>query len=137
MKMRKAMAAVMAGVTAFTMMPVTSWAGDEQITLKVFSNNPDRTADQGLVEQTIFDQYMEENPNVKIEVEALDDEAYKTKFKAYAAGSEMPDLVSVWGQPGFIDEVIDAGILTELNQDDYADYGFISGSLDGFSKDGK
>lgn len=103
----------------------------------MFSNNPDRTADQGLVEQTIFDAYMEEHPNVTIEVEALDDEAYKTKFKAYAAGSEMPDLVSVWGQPGFIDEVIDAGILAELNQDDYADYGFLNGSTDGFSKDGK
>lgn len=107
------------------------------MTIKVFSNNPDRTADQGLVEQTIFDAYMEEHPNVTIEVEALDDEAYKTKFKAYAAGSEMPDLVSVWGQPGFIDEVIDAGILAELNQDDYADYGFLNGSTDGFSKDGK
>lgn len=137
MKMRKAMAALMAGVTVLTAVPVPALAEEEKITLKVFSNNPDRTADQGLVEQTIFDQYMKENPNVKIEVEALDDEAYKTKFKAYAAGSEMPDLVSVWGQPGFIDEVIDAGILTELNPDDYSDYGFIQGSFDGFSKEGK
>ena len=49
----------------------------------------------------------------------------------------MPDLVSVWGQPGFIDEVIDAGVLAELNEADYTDYGFINGSLEGFSKDGK
>lgn len=109
----------------------------EPITIKVFSNLPDRTSGQGLVEQTLFDAYMAENKNVTIEVETLDDEAYKTKFKAYAAGSQMPDLVSVWGQPGFIDEVIDAGILEPLNADDYKDYGFINGSLDGFSKDGK
>ncbi|MDD2971353.1 MAG: extracellular solute-binding protein [Lachnospiraceae bacterium] len=109
----------------------------EPVTLQVFSNLPDRKTGQGLVEQTLFDDYMKENPNVTIEVETLDDEAYKTKFKAYAAGSQMPDLVSVWGQPGFIDEVMDAGLLTELNQDDYKDYGFIQGSLDGFSKDGK
>lgn len=112
-------------------------ASGEAVTIKVFSNLPDRTSGQGLVEQTLFNMYMEENPNVTIEVEALDDEAYKTKFKAYAAGSSMPDLVSVWGQPGFIDEVIDAGVLAELNEVDYADYGFINGSLDGFSKDGK
>lgn len=136
MKTRKAVASLLAGAMVLGAVPMTSMA-EEQITIKVFSNNPDRTADQGLVEQTIFDQYMAENPNITIEVEALDDEAYKTKFKAYAAGSEMPDLVSVWGQPGFIDEVIDAGILAELNKDDYADYGFLEGSTDGFSADGK
>ncbi|MDD2992650.1 MAG: extracellular solute-binding protein [Pygmaiobacter sp.] len=109
----------------------------EPVTIKVFSNLPDRTTGQGLVEQTIFDSYMAANPNVTIECEELDDAAYKTKFKAYAAGSQMPDLVSVWGQPGFIDEVIDAGLLAELNPDDYKDYGFVNGSLDGFSADGK
>lgn len=49
----------------------------------------------------------------------------------------MPDVVSIWGQPAFLDEVLDAGVLAELNQDDYADYNFVSGSLDGFMKDGK
>ena len=109
----------------------------EAVTIRVFSNLPDRTTGQGFVEQTLFDSYMAENPNVTIEVEALDDEAYKTKFKAYASGSDMPDLVNAWGQPSFLNEIIDAGLLAELNMDDYADYGFISGSLDGFSKDGK
>lgn len=111
-------------------------AGDE-VTIRVFSNLPDRTTGQGFVEQTLFDNYMAENPNVKIEVETLDDEAYKTKFKAYASGSDMPDLVNAWGQPSFLNEIIDAGLLAELNMDDYAEYGFISGSLDGFGKDGK
>ncbi|MBR1707807.1 MAG: extracellular solute-binding protein, partial [Clostridia bacterium] len=82
----------------------------ESVTIKVFSNLPDRTSGQGLVEQTIFDQYMAENPNIKIEIEELDDEAYKTKFKAYTNSKQMPDLVSVWGQPGFINEVIEAGL---------------------------
>ena len=36
-----------------------------------------------------------------------------------------------------MDEVIAEGLLAELNTDDYADYGFLSGSLDGFGKDGK
>lgn len=47
-------------------------AEEEQVTLKVFSNLPDRKNGQGLVEQMIIDEYMKENTNVKIEVEALD-----------------------------------------------------------------
>lgn len=108
----------------------------EAVTLKLFSNLPDRKNGQGLVEQMIIDDYMKENPNVTIEVEALDEEAYKIKFKAYAMDG-MPDVVSIWGQPSFLGEVLDAGVLAELNEADYADYGFIAGSLEGFKKDGK
>lgn len=111
-------------------------AAGDQITLKMFSNLPDRKSGQGLVEQTIIDEYMKDNPNIKIEVEALDDEDYKTKFKAYSMEG-MPDVVSIWGQPAFLDEVVEAGILAELNQDDYADYGFVEGSLNGYTYDGK
>lgn len=111
-------------------------ASGEDVTIKLFSNLPDRKNGQGLVEQTIIDEYMAANPNVTIEVEALDEEAYKTKFKAYAMDG-MPDVVSIWGQPSFLDEVLDAGVLAELSEDDYADYQFIAGSLEGFKKDGK
>lgn len=113
----------------------TNSSGDT-ITIKLFSNLPDRKNGQGLVEQMIIDEYMNENKNVVIEVEALDEEAYKTKFKAYSMEG-MPDVVSIWGQPSFLDEVLDAGVLAELNEADYADYGFIAGSLDGFKRDGK
>ena len=108
----------------------------EAVTIKLFSNLPDRKNGQGLVEQMIIDEYMEANPNVTIEVEALDEEAYKTKFKAYAMDG-MPDVVSIWGQPAFLDDVLEAGVLAELNEADYADYKFVSGSLEGFKKDGK
>lgn len=114
----------------------SSSSDGEKITLKIFSNLPDRKTGQGLVEQMIIDEYMEENQNVTIEVEALDEEAYKTKFKAYSMEG-MPDVVNIWGQPAFLDEVLEAGVLAELNEADYADYGFIAGSLEGFKKDGK
>lgn len=113
-----------------------SASSGEEVTLRLFSNLPDRKNGQGLVEQTIIDEYMAENPNVTIEVEALDEEAYKTKFKAYSMEG-MPDVVSIWGQPAFLDEVVDAGVLAELNQDDYSEYGFVEGSLNGFTYDGK
>nr|WP_304971149.1 hypothetical protein [uncultured Schaedlerella sp.] len=72
----------------------TDDSGSGKITLKLFSNLPDRKTGQGLVEQMIIDEYMEENQNVTIEVEALDEEAYKTKFKAYSMEG-MPDVVSI------------------------------------------
>lgn len=114
----------------------TSASSEDAVTIKIFSNLPDRKNGQGLVEQMIIDEYMAANQNVTIEVEALDEEAYKTKFKAYAMDG-MPDVVSIWGQPSFLDEVLDAGVLAELQEEDYTDYGFIAGSLDGFKKDGK
>lgn len=135
---KKSLAALMAAVMALGTVGMTvPVMAEDQVTIQLFSNLPDRTTGQGLIEQTLIDQYMEENPNVTIEVEALDDASYKTKFKAYASGSDMPDLVNIWGQPSFLSEVIDAGLLAELNQDDYADYNFITGSLDGFMRDGK
>ena len=140
---RKIIAALLAAAMTVTMAAgcgnkseSSSVSDDGTITLKVFSNLPDRKNGQGLVEQMIIDEYMEENENVKIEVEALDEEAYKTKFKAYAMEG-MPDVVNIWGQPSFLDEVLDAGVLAELNEADYADYGFLEGSLEGFKKDGK
>ena len=133
-KITAALSMVMAAGMLTTAMPVMA---EEAVTIKLFSNLPDRTSGQGLIEQTLIDQYMAENPNVTIEVEALDDASYKTKFKAYASGSDMPDLVNIWGQPSFLSEVIEAGLLAELNMDDYADYHFIESSLDGFSRDGK
>ncbi|MBP5198798.1 MAG: extracellular solute-binding protein [Lachnospiraceae bacterium] len=107
----------------------------DSVTLKLFSNLPDRKNGQGLIEQMVIDSYMSEHPGVKIEVESLDEEAYKTKFKAYAMDG-MPDIVSIWGQPAFLDEIIDAGLLMELSPDDYTDYNFKEGAFEGFSKNG-
>ena len=128
-------------VTALTASTILTGCGSGggssgTVTLKLFSNLPDRKTGQGLVEQKLIDEYMEANKNVKIEVEALDEEAYKTKFKAYSMEG-MPDVVSIWGQPAFLDEVVDAGVLAELDQSDYTDYKFVEGSLDGYTYDGK
>lgn len=142
---RKIISALLAAVMAVSMLAGCGSENEKNeeaksdagtVTLKVFSNLPDRKNGQGLVEQMIIDEYMKENPNVKIEVEALDEEAYKTKFKAYSMEG-MPDVVSIWGQPSFLDEVVEAGVLAELNAADYADYKFIEGSLDGFTYDDK
>jgi raffinose/stachyose/melibiose transport system substrate-binding protein len=101
------------------------------------SNLPDRSAGQGQLEQALIDNYMKENPNVKIELEALQDEPYKQKFKAYASGNQLPDLYMVWGQAAFFGPVMKEGYAAELNKDDFKDYGFFPGSTNGFKMNGK
>jgi raffinose/stachyose/melibiose transport system substrate-binding protein len=117
--------------------PAQGNGGQEPVTIRVFTNLPDRTAGQGLIEQMLIDSYMAANPHVTIEVEALHDAEFQIMFRAFAAGTEMPDFVSGWGQPAFLDEVIDAGLLAELNPADWADLGFIEGTKAGFGKDGR
>ncbi|QDP39825.1 ABC transporter substrate-binding protein [Radiobacillus deserti] len=113
-------------------------SGDgEQVTLSFFTALPDRETGMGGVEQQIIDAYMEENPNVKIEVEALQDEPYKDKIKIYSSTNKLPDIIQAWGQSSFIAPLIDNGLLHELDAADFEDKGFIEGSFDGFSKDGK
>ncbi|MGE5630609.1 MAG: ABC transporter substrate-binding protein [Caulobacteraceae bacterium] len=110
---------------------------ENKVTIKFFSNLPDRSAGQGKLEQLLLDNYIKENPNVTIELEALQDEPYKQKFKAYASGNQLPDLFMVWGQPSFFNPVMEAGYAAELNAADFADYQFFNGALDGFSLNGK
>ena len=111
--------------------------GPEPVTIRVFTNLPDRTSGQGLIEQMLIDAFMVEYPHVTIEVEALQDEDYKLMFTVFAAGGEMPDFVSGWGFPSFLDEVLDAGLIAELDPADYVDYGFIEGTKAGFMRDGR
>ena len=96
---RKVISAVLAATMAVTMMMGCGSTGTSadgngstskseesgndggKVTLKVFSNLPDRKTGQGLVEQTIIDEYMKENPNVEIKVEALDEEVIRQNSK--------------------------------------------------------
>jgi raffinose/stachyose/melibiose transport system substrate-binding protein len=109
----------------------------EPVTIKFFSNLPDRAAGQGKLEQDLIDNYLKENSNVKIEVEALQDEPYKQKIKTYTASNNVPDFYMVWGQPSFFAPMMKAGFAAELNKADYDSYGFFPGATDGFSQDGK
>ncbi|WP_256761873.1 ABC transporter substrate-binding protein [Cohnella sp. WQ 127256] len=110
---------------------------DEPITLKFFTALADRANGAGKVEQDIIDAYTKENPNIKIEVEALQDEPYKAKIKVYASTDAIPDIIQSWGQTSFIKPLIDNNMLLELNAGDFADNNFVPGAMDGFMQEGK
>lgn len=105
----------------------------EQVTLRFFSNSPNL---EDAHFSKIMDMYMDENPHVKIEYEGLQDEPYKNKIKVYSASNDLPDVIQVWGQPSFLEPLLEADDLLELNLDDYKDYQFAPNSLDGFTYNG-
>ena len=122
---------VVAGSACFGVMAA------KKVTIKFFSNLPDRTSGQGRLEQMLVERYMAENPNVEVKIEALQDEPYKQKFRVYVAGNQLPDLFMVWGQPSFFNPIMKGGYAAELNPKDYKDYDFFPGSLNGFSMNGR
>ena len=113
-------------------------SGSAAVTLRFFSNLPDRKSGQGLAEQTVIDNYMKDNSNVKIEVEALAEEPFKNKLKAYMASNESIDITMVhFGAE--LETLVAAGYVAELNPQDYEGekYNFLPGVFSGFTFDGK
>ncbi|WP_238884196.1 ABC transporter substrate-binding protein [Clostridium sp. YIM B02551] len=109
----------------------------KEVTIKFLSNLPERTSGQGKLEQLLIDRYMQENPNVKVEVEAYQDEPYKQRFKAYAICNELPDIFFIWGQPSFFNPVMQGGYASELNLDYFYKNNFSEDSLKGFKMNDK
>lgn len=78
------------------------------------------------------------NPDIQIEVEAAESEAYKIKIRTAIAVNEAPDIFFGWGA-GFAKPFVNAGKVLAL--DDYLDEDTIDkmvpGSLENFIYDGK
>jgi raffinose/stachyose/melibiose transport system substrate-binding protein len=106
----------------------------DNVTLRFFSNLPDRKSGQGLAEQTVIDRYMSENPNIKIEVEALAEEPFKNKLKVYMASNEPID-VTVVNSGSLLSTLVQANYVLELNPSDYASeqYSFLPGVFKSFT----
>lgn len=113
-------------------------AGNEKVTLRLFSNLPDRKSGQGLAEQTVIDNYVKENPNVKIEVEALAEEPFKNKLKAYMASNEPIDITMVHGGAE-LSTLVQANYVKEIDPAAYEgeQFNFLPGVYKSFTFDGK
>ncbi|UUZ84933.1 extracellular solute-binding protein [Paenibacillus sp. P26] len=116
----------------------TSDSKGKTVTLRLFSNLPDRKSGQGLAEQMVIDSYMKENPNVKIDVEALAEEPFKNKLKAYMASNEPIDITMVHGGAE-LSTLVQAKYVKELSPKDYEGdkYNFLPGVFKSFTFDNK
>ncbi len=87
---------------------------------------------------TVIPEFEAEHPNIKVNRESTENEAYKTKFAAAQAANTLPDVFFGWG-PASARELANAGMLLEL--DSYLDDEYMStvqpGSLDNFTFGGK
>ncbi len=86
----------------------------------------------------VLEDYKALHPDVEIEIDATENEAYKTKLKTAIAANEAPDVFFAWGG-GFAKPFAEAGQLLPL--DDYISDGtkdkLIPGALDNFNYGGK
>ncbi len=88
---------------------------EEQITLNLWSIATESdSSHQAFVDAIAA--YEAEHPNIKIEHNATENEAYKTKIKAaMSSGEDLPDIFFTWGM-GFLGEFVDAGRVVCLDE---------------------
>jgi raffinose/stachyose/melibiose transport system substrate-binding protein len=72
--------------------------------------------------QSMADEYVALNPNVTIEIQVLENEAFKTKLTTVMQSGEPPDIFQSWGG-GVMNEYANAGLLRDINAELDADGG--------------
>ncbi|REK74911.1 extracellular solute-binding protein [Paenibacillus paeoniae] len=151
MKKRRAISLVLATALTFTLAacggakepgstnkPADGKSEGKKITLTLQTLQTDKSTPQYQVEEIIVNNYMKENPNVKIEWDRLDTEQQKVKLKTQAASSEVADITMV--NPGAqLQPFANGKVLAPLNDllDDAELKGtFLEGVLEYYSFDG-
>lgn len=135
-----ALSMLLAGCSNESSSKTTSNEGDskssKQVTLKLLSATVVETP-EGEVEKQIADQYMKENPNVKIEFIGVPMNEVYTKLTTMATGGEVPDIFI--NSPEFYGKAQEMGIvenLTPLLGEDYIK-GFYPATLKQAELDGE
>ncbi|MBR0468762.1 MAG: extracellular solute-binding protein, partial [Mogibacterium sp.] len=114
--------------------------GDE-VTLKLWCIATESDANRPAYLQAIED-YEAAHPGVKIEMEAFENESYKTKIKAAMSGGsseDLPDIFFTWGG-AFLGDFVDAGkvyCLDDVYANNYTEEQIPSVMLNNSTYDGK
>lgn len=88
-------------------------SNDEPITLTMWTIATESDSAHNAFKSAIAD-YEAAHSNVKIKMEAFENESYKTKIKTAVAANELPDIFFTWGG-GFSSSFIDTGKVLELD----------------------
>ncbi len=113
----------------------------EEVTLKLWCIATESDANRPAYEQAIAD-YEAAHPGVKIEMEAFENESYKTKIKAAMTGGssdDLPDIFFTWGG-AFLGDFVDAGkvyCLDDIYANNYTEDQIPAVMLNNSSYDGK
>ncbi len=102
-------------LTALFVMSMVSAMAEEQITLQLWSIATESDSSHEAFVNAIA-AFEAEHPNIKIEHNATENEAYKTKIKAaMSSGEDLPDIFFTWGM-GFLGEFVNAGRVVCLDE---------------------
>jgi raffinose/stachyose/melibiose transport system substrate-binding protein len=104
------------------------WA--QKITLKMGDNLSDRANGWGAVVEQINSEFKAANPGVDIVTESYPDQPYQQKIKIYATAKQLPDVFKYWSFSTRLKPLVDAGFVMELNRAEFANYGYVPGSLE-------
>jgi len=103
-----------AATTAATAAASASSAAAEPVTITWYhiQNN-----DPGLsLWKTLADEYTAAHPNVKIDIQVNENEAFKTKLTTLLQQGDIPDLFQTWGGGGLRQQV-EAGLVKDISTD--------------------
>lgn len=93
---------------------------------------------QNLIVTDIINQYEKAHPNVKIDVEVLENEQYKNKMKVLSSSNELPDVGFTWAA-GYMTPFVKGNLFAPL--DDVLKGGlkdsFVKGTTEAYAIDGK
>lgn len=91
----------------------TEGSGDEQVTISFMH----QWSDEARLPywENLVNAYMEQNPNVKIEMQAIANEPYKEKLRVMLAGDDVPDLFFTW-DGDYIARFARAGVIMNLDE---------------------
>lgn len=111
-KLRLSVVCILIFMVIFANVAITN-AASKTVTLKFWHlwTTP-AEANKVAIDQVLAD-WAKENPNIKIEVDSVENETYKTKIKTAIAANEAPDVFFTWGG-GFSKPFVDAGKLMNL-----------------------
>lgn len=88
---------------------------DEQITLKLWHIWVTESDSNKRPFEKTLQYWHEEHPNIRIETEATESEAYKIKLRTAIAVNEAPDIFFGWGS-GFAEPFVDSGKVLALDE---------------------
>lgn len=114
MKLKKVTAATVAaamGVTLLTGYGTCEVKAEEQITIQVMSGMMGEKV-EGAIEQEIADDFMAQNPNIKIEFIPMSTNDVQKKIVTLATSDSLPDVVGV--QPTWLAQFEEMGIFEDL-----------------------
>jgi raffinose/stachyose/melibiose transport system substrate-binding protein len=116
----------------------TSQASDQQVTLKLWHIWAADSESSKVPFLKTLDNFQKEHPNIKLDVDATENETFKTKIRTAVAANEGPDIFTYWAG-GYMKNFVTAGKLLAL--DDYLNDGtkdkLLDGTLDNMTFDGK